>query len=192
MEGRRQVRAIFDIVRRHAPGPAPRLAGLAARLGIRESRHVRALTHLTGDDVLSGRRFPDAIANGSYRVDIHFQDKPGLEFRYLDGRRVVESPGQPARLDRWRPPTPENPTFYQVPFGCLLPQGPHGNLLMAGRMIDVDEIAHSAVRVMVNLNQTGEAAGVAAVLALRAGCSVVALDPALIRAELAAGGSVIH
>jgi len=191
MEGRRQVRAILDIVRRHAPDRAPRLTGLAARIGIRESRHVRALTRLTGGDVLAGRRFPDAIANGSYRADIHFQDKPGLEFRYLDGRRVIEAPGEPTIRDRWRPETADNPTFYQVPFRCLVPEGPHANLLMAGRMIDTDEIAHSAVRVMVNLNQTGEAAGVAAVLALRDNRPVSALDPDRLRVELAHGGSVI-
>ncbi len=191
IEGRRQVRAILDILRAHAPERLPRLVGLPARLGIRESRHVTAHAHLTGDDVLTGRRFRDAIANGSYRVDIHFQDKPGLEFRYLDGRRVVESPGEPAAHDRWRPVTATNPTFYQVPFGCLVPQGPYANLLMAGRMIDVDEIAHSALRVMVNMNQTGEAAGVAAVLALRENMPISALDPQLVRAELAAGGSAI-
>jgi glycine/D-amino acid oxidase-like deaminating enzyme len=191
IEGRRQVRAILDVLRAHAPERLPRLAGLAARLGIRESRHVRARAHLTGDDVLSGRRFRDAIANGSYRVDIHYQDKSGLEFRYLDGRRVVESPGEPTVHGRWRPVTGGNPTFYQIPFGCLVPQGPFGNLLAAGRMIDVDEIAHSAVRVMVNMNQTGEAAGVAAVLALRDNVPVATLDPGRIRAELTAGGSIV-
>jgi hypothetical protein len=191
MEGRRQVRAILDIFRRHAPERAPRLTGLAARIGIRESRHVRAHAHLTGDDVLAGRRFPDAIANGSYRVDIHFQDKPGLEFRYLDGRREVVAPGERAACDRWRPETADNPTFYQVPLGCLIPQGPYTNLLMAGRMIDVDELAHSALRVMVNMNQTGEAAGVAAAIALRDGIPTAKLDPARVRAELTAGGSVI-
>ena len=191
MEGRRQVRAIMDILRQHAPGRTPRLVGLPARLGIRESRHVHALAHLSGDDVLHGRRFPDAIANGSYRVDIHYQDRPGLEFRYLDGRTVIQSPGEPSRHWRWRPETPWNPTFYQIPFGCLVPQGPYENLLMAGRMIDSDEIAHSAIRVMVNMNQTGEAAGVAAVLALRENQPVPKLDPDRVRTELAAGGSVI-
>jgi hypothetical protein len=62
---------------------------------------------------------------------------------------------------------------------------------MAGRMIDVDELAHSALRVMVNMNQTGEAAGVAAVIALHGGLPAAKLDPAQVRAELAAGGSVV-
>ncbi len=145
---------------------------------------------LTGDDVLLGRRFDDAIANGSYRVDIHHQDKPGITFRYLDGREVYARPGYPDEVSRWRPKTDADPTFYQIPYRCLVP-GTYPNLLMAGRMIDADVQAHAAIRVMVNMNQTGEAAGVAAVLAMRAGQPVGELDPEAVRRELAAGGSVV-
>jgi len=45
--------------------------------------------------------------------------------------------------------------------------------------------------VMVNMNQTGEAAGVASVLAMRGGGDVRTLDPRLLRKELAAGGSIV-
>jgi uncharacterized membrane protein len=58
-------------------------------------------------------------------------------------------------------------------------------------MLDVDPIAFGAVRVMVNMNQTGEAAGVAAALALEAGCAPAALEPARLRAGLARGGSAL-
>jgi len=191
IEGRRQVRATLDLVRKHAPQVSLNLIGLPARIGIRESRHVRSGYNLTGDDVLHGRRFPDAIANGSYRVDIHYQDKPGLTFRYLDGRESYITPGNPAEEGRWRPVTAENPTFYQIPYRSMVPDAPYPNLLMAGRMIDADEAAHGAIRVMVNMNQTGEAAGVAAVLALDGKTSVAELNTELLRGKLAEGGSVI-
>ena len=58
-------------------------------------------------------------------------------------------------------------------------------------MLDVDPIAHAAVRVMVNMNQTGEAAGVAAVLALESGQPLRALNTATLRAKLIAGGSAL-
>ena len=58
-------------------------------------------------------------------------------------------------------------------------------------MLDVDPVAHAAVRVMVNMNQTGEAAGVAAVLALETGRPLAALDVAALRARLIAGGSAL-
>jgi hypothetical protein len=191
MEGRRQVRAIMDIVRKNAPHFPIHLVGLPARIGIRESRHVRALYSLTGSDLLSGRLFPDAVANGSYRVDIHHQDRSGVTFRYLDGREFYESPGEPSQQGRWRPVTAENPTFYQIPYRAMVPDSPYPNLLMAGRMIDADEIAHSAIRVMVNMNQTGEAAGVAACLALEGDTPVAALDVNNLRKKLAEGGSIM-
>ena len=53
-----------------------------------------------------------------------------------------------------------DPTFYQIPYRCLVPQGAR-NVLAAGRLVDADRGAYGAVRVMVNCNQTGEAAGVA-------------------------------
>jgi hypothetical protein len=191
MEGRRQVRAIMDLVRKYAPDAKLTLLGLPARIGIRETRHVRCAYQLNGDDVLHGRRFDDAIANGSYRVDIHHQDKPGITFRYLDGKEEYLVPGLPAQESRWRPETSENPTFYQVPYRSLIPAGPYENVIVAGRMLDADSIAHAAIRVMVNMNQTGEAAGTAAYLALHHGTSISAINTAELRDTLARGGSAI-
>lgn len=191
IEGRRQVRAICDLFRKYAPHEAPVLHGLPSRIGIRETRHVRCHHRLTGQEILHGHRFPDAIANGSYRVDIHHRDKPGLTLRYLDGREIYARPGRPGVTSRWRPVTEENPTFYQIPYRCLLPAGPFPNLLAAGRFIDADEEAHGAIRVMVNLNQTGEAAGVAAFLSLRQGVPASEVNPAELRGLLAEGNSLM-
>ena len=191
IEGRRQVRAIQAILKRAVPASRISLQALPSRLGLRESRHVRCAYQLTGEDVLEGRRFDDPIAQGSYRVYIHHQDKPGITLRYLDGHEEYCCPGRPAECGRWRPERPENPTYYQIPFRSLTPRGPFDNLLVAGRMLDADPVANGAVRVMVNLNQTGEAAGIAATLALDAGCAPAALEPARLRAELERGGSAL-
>ena len=192
IEGRRQVRAILDLIR--AYGPADQqvaLADLGASIGARETRRVSAAYKLTGDDVLAGRRFDDAIANGSYRVAIHHHDSPGITFRYLDGTEVVigERGTEPLK-GRWREPIANDPTFYQVPYRCLL-QDAYPNLLLAGRVLDADKTAFSAVRVMVNMNQTGEAAGTAAWLTLDRGCSVQQIDTAALRQALARGGSIV-
>ncbi|MFW6286434.1 MAG: FAD-dependent oxidoreductase, partial [Candidatus Sumerlaeota bacterium] len=63
--------------------------------------------------------------------------------------------------------------------------------LLAGRMLDADMIAFSGVRVMVNTNQMGEAAGVAAAMAVDSDLAVIDLDISLLRSKLADGGSVI-
>lgn len=190
MEGRRQVRAIIDILRRHVPQQRIALAAMASRIGIRQTRHVRCAYQLTEDDVLNGRRFEDAIANGSYRVDVHHHDKPGITLKYLDGTQEYCRPGYPNEVSRWREPREVDPTFYQVPYRCLVP-GHYDNLLLAGRMLDATPEAFAAVRVMVNCNQMGEAAGVACWLALQEGVSVSKLDTNKLRKTLAAGGSIM-
>lgn len=192
VEGRRQVRAIMDVIRKYGPPSHPvTLVDLAATIGARETRRIVARYRLSGDDVLYGKRFDDAIANGSYRVDIHHADGPGITFRYLNGtEEVILERGTPSRRGRWRETTPGNPTFYQVPFRCLLPDRVP-NLILAGRMLDADKTAFSAVRVMVNMNQTGEAAGVACVLALEGNRAIADVAPEQLRARLAEGGSLV-
>jgi hypothetical protein len=190
IEGRRQIRRVIDMLCKYGTkGNDIALVQLASAIGIRETRVVEAAHCLTEDEVLHGVRFPDAIANGSYRVDVHAPDGGGFLFKYLDGRTVFAH-GNGNREGRWREPTPANPTFYQIPYRCLFhPSRP--NLLCAGRMIHTDRGAFGAIRVMVNTNQTGEAAGVAAVLALRGNGSVAAVDPTALRRALADGGSIM-
>jgi hypothetical protein len=173
-------------------GSSLSLAALPAHIGVRETRHVSCRHTLTEAEVLGGLRFPDAIANGSYRVDVHHSDRPGLTFRYLNGREVYVEASGASQESRWRPETPESPTFYQIPYRSLVPQGDAGgNVLAAGRLMDADRGAYGAVRVIVNCNQTGEAAGTAAWLALDSGRSAGEIDVAKLRAELAAGGAAV-
>ena len=192
IEGRRKIRAILDILRRHGPpGAQVGLVALAATLGGRETRRIAARHCLTGDELLSGRRFPDAIANGTYPVDTHHAEGPGITFRFLDGtEKTLPDRHSPAIAGRWRDPLPADPPFYQIPFRCLV-QDTVPNLAVAGRMLDADKTAFSAVRVMVNLNQTGEASGAACVLAARDGRAVAEVDPDALRRLLAEGGSII-
>jgi hypothetical protein len=58
-------------------------------------------------------------------------------------------------------------------------------------MAGVDREAFGAIRVMVNLNQCGEAAGVAAFQALTHAIPMPQVDAAETRELLAAGGSII-
>jgi hypothetical protein len=191
IEGRRQVRAIRDILHDHFKGgDAVSVGALPTRIGVRETRHAVCQYQLKEAEVLDGLRFDDAIANGSYRVDVHHSDKEGLTFRYLDGREVYVIPGKTRENRRWRPQRDVDPTFYQVPFRSIAPKGSR-NVLCAGRTVDADRGAFGAVRVMVNCNQMGEAAGTASYLALDADGSVAEVDPARLRRTLARGGSVI-
>ncbi|MDR2479051.1 MAG: FAD-dependent oxidoreductase, partial [Treponema sp.] len=155
VEGRRQIRIIMDIIRAHNKnGNAAGLVSLPSYIGIRETCHVRCRYRIAERDILSGASFPDTIGHGTYRVDIHHQDKPGVTFRYLDGTQMYYRSGCKPEPGRWREESPDYPRYYNIPLSSLTPVG-FDNLLLAGRMLDADEGAFGAVRVMVNLNQTG-------------------------------------
>ena len=191
IEGRRQVRVICDILRENfRDDQLVPLVALPTKIGLRETRHACCLHKLTEMEVLSGKCFPDAIANGTYRVDIHHADKPGVTFRYLDGTESYSAPGGMSKSGRWREKTPDNPTFYQIPYKSLVPQSAT-NVLVAGRIIDADQGAFGAVRVMVNCNQTGEAAGVASYLALDGNMSVSEIDTDKLRETMKNQGAII-
>jgi len=192
MEGRRQVRAIIDLANKHCPDANVTLLQLPSRIGVRETRHIRCQKTLIGEKIMSGERPPDAIANGTYPSDLHHRDKSGITFRYLDGSQKISRPAQETEVSRWREAFAEEPKFYQIAYSAMLPAGNiYPNLIVAGRMIDADEMAHAAIRVMVNMNQTGEAAGVAAYLAIHSNTGFADVDADTLRMTLKEGGSAI-
>ena len=192
IEGRRQMLAVVKLLNQHAgqPGSPYRIAAMCSSMGIRETRHFTSDYCLNKNDLLYGVSFPDAIACGTYRVDIHHAEDAGITFRYLDGREeVFKDRTSPPVRQMWR--TDNRCTdYYQIPFKTLV-QRKVSNLIMAGRMIHADADAFGAVRVMVNLNQIGEAAGVAAAIAVDTDKAVWDLDTLQIRRILQQGGSLL-
>lgn len=89
---------------------------------------------LTENDVLSCKKFNDAIANGSWPIEIWGQDKR------VDMRFFAEN------------------DYYQIPKGCLI-SNKISNLFFAGRIISADDCAIASARVMGTCLQTGYAAG---------------------------------
>lgn len=173
LECRAQLRRLVDAVNRAFPMPEGEelsLVALAPHVGLRESCHIRGLYHLTSEDILYGRRFDDVIARGSYRVDIH--EGAGITFRYLDGheeKQVLDEKGRIVwKKGFWREPQETMPTWYEIPYRAIVPQGAE-NVLAPGRMLDCAREAYGASRVMVNCNQMGESAGRAAANALKHG-----------------------
>ena len=130
----------------------------------------------------------DAIANGIYPLDVHHPC--GTDLRYLDGREEKVSRDGVRRWGRWRAEGTPSPLCYHVPYRSLVPREAE-NLLVAGRVLDADRDGFGGVRVMVNMNQTGEAAGVASALAAKHEIPVGDVDTAELRRSLRDGGSII-
>ena len=80
--------------------------------------------------------------------------------------------------------------YYQIPFSVLV-QEQYKNIIAAGRMLNADPMAYGALRVMVNLNQLGEAAGVAAVTAIDSCGDVRKISGVDVRKKLISGGSAL-
>ena len=182
-EGRRQLRLIIDAANRFYPMPDGKrgisFLSIAPALGIRESVHINSLYRITDKDILYGKQFDDVVARGCYRIDHH--EKTGLTFRYLDGHEEIQAYDAATgkvtwKHGRWRPETPTNPTWYEVPYRSLVPAGSE-NVIAAGRMLDCSREAFGALRVMVNCNQMGEAAGRAAAKAIDEGLPVAKAYP---------------
>jgi hypothetical protein len=144
LEGLRQVRELLAWLPRHVPGfERARITRLADDIGERESYRLQGLQTLGVDDILAGRRYPDAVARGCYPVDIHSATSEELATREVGG-----------------------PGWYDIPLGCLQsPAAP--NLLVAGRCISADRQGFASARVLPTAMATGQACGMLAAMKSR-------------------------
>jgi hypothetical protein len=121
-----------------------RLSHVPFVAGKRENRRLIGDHILTQEDVQTARAFPDAVATGSWSIDLHFpKDYDKYPFRTY------------AQFNKVRP--------YPIPYRCLYSKN-ISNLLMAGRNMSVTHVALGTVRVMNTGGQMGVAAGAAAAL----------------------------
>jgi hypothetical protein len=166
---RHQMRQIDLFLRTHVPGFEDAYdAQSGAAVGVRETRRIRGGYVLTGEDVLRARKFDDAIARGSYPIDIHAPEGKGTVLTRLPLREA-----------------------YDVPLRCLLPRG-LDRLLVAGRCISGTHEAHSSYRVTPIAMATGHAAGVCAALAAREGCAPRAVHHREVQRELLRQGASLR
>ena len=166
LECYRQIEAVARLLRERIPGfEEAQIGQIAPVLGVRESRHVKGETLLTGAEVIEGRRFEDSIAADCSALDIHEPKGGDVDFR-----------GLPA---------------YEIPYRALLPLRPE-QLLVAGRCISADHDAHARTRNMPACMATGQAAGIAAALAVERGQRVRALPVREIQKALRALGMPLH
>lgn len=191
IEGRRKMYALIELLKKYS-NPDIGISAVCSGIGIRETVHYETDFKAEQYDLLLGRSFEHPIMRGSYRVDIH-DSFGGITFKYLNGEKVyMKGKVAPPVHGNWREEegiTGECPDHYELPFE-ILKQKKVSNLIPVGRMINADEGAFGALRVMVNLNQLGEAAGVAAYLAVNRNTPVQDIEGKNVRDLLVKGGSI--
>jgi ribulose 1,5-bisphosphate synthetase/thiazole synthase len=163
IEGRRQAMLSVEALRRHMPGcSGVRLRNFGMSIGIRDTRKIDAVYNMTETDARHQGRFDDTI---------------GIYPEFIDGYGILI--------------LPTTGRYMQVPYRAMLPRGVRG-LLVAGRAIGGDRVAHAATRNMACCAVAGQGAGVAAALAVAAGCDVADVNIAAVQAELIRQGVRIH
>jgi hypothetical protein len=142
-----------------------RLMHLQPETGFRESYRIDGETLITVNDYRDGRVFDDAICYAFYPVDLHTKDG------------VKPEPLKPGKV----------PT---VPLRALIPKGSR-NIIVAGRCVSSDRLANSGLRVQASCMGMGQAAGVAATLAAKAGTTPLEVPLKEIHALLREHGAII-
>lgn len=159
----KQVGDIFKYLVNYVPGfENSHFLRTAPFLGIRETRRIVGQYVMTRDDILSCRKFYDAVAVASYPLDIHHPK---------GGDCTLEWSGD----------------CYDIPYRSLVPLKVE-NLLVAGRSISTTHEAMSAIRVMAPCMAMGEAAGHAAKIAVRDKVAPSRIDVEKLRNELLSNG----
>jgi hypothetical protein len=138
-------------------------------IGVRESRRILGQHVLSEDDLMKARRFDDAIATGCWYLDLHPNKTVVGSANDFDPKKVQPEP-------------------YDIPYRSLVPQKIE-NLLVAGRCHSATRGAHASTRVTVTAMAMGEAAGVAAALALKEKTRVAEIDGVRVREKLASLGA---
>ncbi|MBQ7190623.1 MAG: FAD-dependent oxidoreductase [Kiritimatiellae bacterium] len=165
-ELRGQIDACVAFLRKEVPGfEKCRIKSSAGTLGVRETRRIMGDAMVDDRDVEQGKKYADAVVhNAWFLIDIH---NPA-------GSGQAEGHSQPAQP-------------YDIRYGAFLPRGIEG-MLVAGRCISGTHRAHASYRVMTICMAMGEAAGIAAAFAVKAGQTPRQIPASAIRDVLAKRG----
>jgi hypothetical protein len=149
--------------------------GWPTELYIREARRLVGSIVLTQHDLRDHVSKPDPIALGTYRIDAHYVR------RVLGADNLVRGDGQ---LSAATLP-------YQIPYAAIVPPPGSVDNLLVSVTVSASHVAWASIRTEPTLMQIGEAAGVAAAVAVRDGVGVREVDYNAIRTILLAGHGIL-
>ncbi len=149
IRARAEIHAIVDALR-NLGGPWSNLAVVATaeQIGIREGRRIHGRYTITAQDLVNGMKHPDGICKARFGFDVH---------------NILEDGSNPPAI---REAIKNRPKPYDIPLPSLIAKDVDG-LMMAGRCISGDFLAHSSYRVTGNSVPMGEAAGLTCVASLK-------------------------
>lgn len=177
VRGRRQAEEFQQFYRQYVPGFEKAYMASSGTLAIRESRRLVGQYVVTFDDKSNYAKFDDAVMrfDGGAVSDVHASSSSPAAYKaYLDLYRDRDK----VRADDWA----------TLPYRCLLPKQT-SNLLVAGRCVSADRKTLGQIRLMSYCFMMGEAAGIAAAMAVGTTDGVAAdIDVSALQAQLKENG----
>ena len=143
---------------------------------VRIGRRLAGRYTMTQRDIQQDRTKPDTIALGSHYIDSHWVD------RYPVGREGFRNEG---RL--W-----QEGMIFELPYRCMLPPEDTCDNLLVPVAVSASNVAMCAIRLEPTWMQLGEAAGLAAGLALETDQPVGAISTQALQRKLVAANQQIH
>lgn len=148
IRARREIHELVSGLRRIG-GPWKNIAVVATaeQIGVREGRRIRGRYKITANDLAIGLKHQEAVCTAKFPIDVHALNSHGNKEINLAFKQGGHQP-------------------YDIPYPALIAEDVDG-LLLAGRCISGDFIAHSSYRVTGNSVPMGEAAGLAAAVSIQ-------------------------
>lgn len=175
---RQDTLGIVDFYRKRIPGfEKAFLRNTPPHIGVRETRQIVGHDTLKRDDVATYRKQPDkTIARGCWFFDIHCPRglwSPVVKENGMCSMRCKVEP-ECYMKTKYREQMLDTPQgrmedYYDIPYGAIIPKKTK-NLIVSGRCISADHYAMSSARVIATCMAIGEAAGLAAYVALSHQC----------------------
>ncbi|WP_220448824.1 FAD-dependent oxidoreductase [Nonomuraea mesophila] len=155
---------------------------LPHQLYVREARRMLGDRHLTEHDLVHSRPQEDVIAMGSYHLDIREVQRTW--------RWVYEHP-DPVPMVVTEGYLSVGVAPYQIPYAALVPRREECANLVVPVCVSASHVAFSSIRMEVQYQMLGHAAGLAAARAAGGGEAVQDIDVTALQDELSAAGQVL-
>lgn len=160
-------RVLTKALKDHIPGFENVQITYVPDVGVRETRHIVGEYMLSVADVMTGRDFPDSIACGGHPLDIN--------------PLPPELHPEKFNFNHWR---------FHIPYRIMLPKDVE-NLMVTGRCVSASRGASGAIRPTAQCMAMGEAAGVAAAMAVKKNITPKTVDVTELREMLKKNGCIL-
>lgn len=146
------------------------------QLYVREGRRMVGTYVMRQADLQRARTKPDSIGMGSYNSDSHNVQRVARADGSVTNEGDVQVPVQP----------------YEIPYRALTPERSQAQNLLVPVCLSATHVAYSSLRMEPQYMIMGQAAGVAANLAIRADVAVQDVRVELLQRNLRSHGAILH